>query len=120
MPIDPLDALNLIAQTVFDKKGTNILALDVRGVSSLTDFVLIAEGSVDKHVIAIAHAIIDRLGKAGYEPINVEGMEIGDWVVIDYFDIMVHLFMPGLRDKYQLEELWRQGKIINLKIKIAP
>lgn len=110
--------LTTIAQAIYDKKGMNILALDVRGISTLTDYVLIAEGSVDRHVIAIAHAVIDALKKEGERPFQVEGMENGDWVVIDYLQYMVHLFMPGVREKYRLEELFRDGKIIDLQIKI--
>jgi ribosome-associated protein len=110
--------LNTIAQTIFDKKGINILALDVTGISTVTDYVLIAEGNVDKHVLSIAHAIVDALEPLGMRPFTEEGMKSGDWVVLDFFDVMVHLFMPGLRDKYQLEELWRMGKIIDLQIKV--
>lgn len=115
-PTDPLFYLNAIGQAIFDKRGTNILALDVREISTLTDYVIIAEGNVDKHVIAIAEMIIQRLSSLGRPPFYVEGMKIGDWVVIDYLHIMVHLFMPGLRDKYQLEKLWREGHVVDLQI----
>ncbi|MBS0630038.1 MAG: ribosome silencing factor [Verrucomicrobia bacterium] len=117
MPDTQLNFLTTVAQTIYDKKGMNILALDVRGVSTLTDYVLVAEGSVDRHVIAIAHAVIDALKKEGERPFQVEGLETGDWVVIDYLQYMVHIFMPGLREKYRLEELFRDGKIIDLQIK---
>ncbi len=116
---DPLFYLNTIAQTIFNKKGSNILALDLREISTLTDYVIIAEGNVDKHVTAIAQAIIDRLQQLGQAPIYVEGMKTGDWVVIDYLHIMVHIFMPGLRDKYQLEQLWREGHIVDLQIDVT-
>jgi len=106
------------AQAIFDKKGINILALDVHGVSSLTDYVLIAEGNVDRHVIAIAGGVIEALKKEGEKPIHVEGLETGDWVVIDYLDYMIHIFMPGLRDKYHLEEIFRDGKIIDLNLNL--
>lgn len=112
-----LQILNTIAQTIYDKKGMNILALNVKGVSSLTDYVLVAEGNVDRHVIAIAHSVMDVMRKEGERPFMVEGMEAGDWVVLDYLEYMVHLFMPGLREKYRLEELFRDGKIIDLQIK---
>ncbi|MGL5627393.1 MAG: ribosome silencing factor [Candidatus Rhabdochlamydia sp.] len=112
--------LNKIAQIIFDKKGSNILALDVRGVSSLADFVIIAEGNVDKHVSAIASTIVEELKKAGLKPSYVEGLQNGDWAVIDYLDTMVHIFEPGLRDKYRLEDLWKKGSIIDLKIDIEP
>ncbi len=113
---DDQSLLNAIAQTIFDKKGLNILALDLRGISSLTDYVIIAEGNVDRHVIAIGAAIEQTLKEQGVRPIHVEGMSTGDWVVIDYLQVMVHLFMPGLRDKYQLETLWRNGEIVDLQI----
>ena len=108
--------LNRIAQAIFDKKGMNILGLDVRGVSSMTDFVIIAEGNVDRHVVAIAQAVLDVLKQEGQQPIHVEGLQTGDWVVIDFLDIMVHLFMPGLREKYRLEDLWKDGQLLDLTI----
>ncbi len=117
---DPILLLNAISQAIFDKKGFNILALDVRGISTLTDYVIIAEGNVDKHVASLAHAIIGTLEKLGIRPLYVEGLKSGDWVVIDYLYIMVHLFMPGLRDKYQLEQLWKEGSIVDLHIDVTP
>lgn len=115
MKNDPIFILNKIAQSIFDKKGINILALDVRGISTITDFVIIAEGNVDRHVIAIAQHVLDTLKTIEEKPLFIEGMQHGDWVVLDFHVIMVHLFMPGLRDKYQLEKLWKEGKIIDLE-----
>lgn len=117
--VDSIAVLNSIAQTVFDKKGFNILALDVRDVSTLTDFFLIAEGNVDKHVVALAKAVIEKLKQEGESPIHVEGLDQGDWVVVDYLEIVIHLFKPGIRDKYRLEELWREGKIVDLEFMLA-
>jgi ribosome-associated protein len=94
--------LDLISQTIFDKKGSNILVLDLRGISTITDFVVIAEGNVDRHVVAIGQAVEQVLKEQGIRPVYVEGMQSGDWVVLDYLHVMVHIFMPGLRDKYQL------------------
>lgn len=120
MSQDTKSQLDTVAQAIFDKKGSNILCLDVRGISSLTDYVIIAEGNVDKHVIALAQTIIDALKEKGLRPIFTEGMQNGDWVVLDYLEFMVHLFMPGLRDKYQLEQLWKEGKIVDLHIDVQP
>jgi ribosome-associated protein len=120
MKHDLKNILNLIAQTIYDKKGINILALDVRGISTLTDYVIIAEGNVDKHVVGIAGAIIDALREIGFEYTQKEGMITGDWVVLDFLNIMVHLFMPGLRDKYRLEDLWKDSKILDLQINTTP
>ncbi len=119
MTADPLISLNAIAQAIFDKKGFNILALDVRGVSTLTDFVIIAEGNVDRHVKSIGNAVMVSLKEFGLRPYYTEGLTAGDWVVLDYMEIMVHLFMPGLREKYMLEQLWRDGTIIDLRIETA-
>ncbi len=94
--------LNLIGQTIYDKKGVNTLALDVQSISSLTDFVIIAEGSVDRHVIGIGSAILKTLEEKGVEASHVEGLRDGEWVVLDFLNVMVHLFMPGIREKYQL------------------
>jgi ribosome-associated protein len=117
MKRDPAQLLNVMAQWLFDKKGFNILALDVRGVSTLTDYFLIAEGNVDKHVIALAQGVIEQLKHYEEIPLHVEGLTQGEWVVIDYLDIVVHLFKPGLRDKYRLEELWHDGQIVDLTFK---
>jgi ribosome-associated protein len=116
MKNDPFRILNLAAQTIFNKKGFNILALDVRGVSTMTDFFLIAEGNVDKHVAALGNAVSEALKKEGERPIHSEGLSQGDWVVLDYLEVIIHLFIPGLREKYRLEELWHEGKVIDLDI----
>lgn len=110
-------ALNTIAQTIYDKKGFNILSLDVQGISSLTDYVVIAEGNIDRHLKAISGAIRDKVGEVtGDYPIYVEGEQSADWIVIDYGDIVVHLFVPEYREKYSLEQLWRKAKVVDLKI----
>lgn len=116
MEQDKLEMLNFVAQIIFDKKGFNILALDLTGASTLTDAVLIAEGHIERHVQAIAKEIIEKLKKKHILPWKVEGLESGDWIIIDYVDFMVHLFMPGFRERYNLEKMWKQGQIIDLKI----
>lgn len=115
---EDLNLLESIAQAIYDKKGANILALDVKGVSSITDYVVIAEGMVDRHVLALAQEIEHALKEQGERPLNVEGLQHGDWVVLDYGRFMVHLFMPGVRDRYRLEDLYREGKVVDLKIKV--
>ena len=90
--------LNLIGQAIYDKKGFNILALDVHGLSDITDYLVIAEGNVDRHGSSIAHSIIDKMKEEGVPLLHSEGVKDGDWVVLDYGQIMVHIFSkPGLR-----------------------
>lgn len=112
--------LNHIAQAIYDKKGFNILVLDVRGICSLTDYFIIAEGTVDRHVRALADTVIDQLGSFKHHPLHAEGMQEGDWIVLDYSDFVIHLFIPELREKYALEELWKNGKIVDVNLNIKP
>jgi len=114
-----VEILNLIAQVIYDKKGINILGLDVNGLSNIADFIIIAEGNVDRHVTAIARAVIEELREQGITPIHTEGLQSGDWVVLDYAGIMVHLFMPGYRERYSLEKLWSESKIVDLEIDVS-
>jgi len=108
--------LSYIAQAIYDKKGFNILALDIRKNAFLYDYVIIAEGSADVHVKALAKFVLEQMKKKKQKPILVEGMEHGEWVILDYGDIAVHLFLKEIREKYCLEEIWNKGKIVNLKI----
>lgn len=114
-----LKRLDQIAQTIYDKKGFNILAIDVREVSSLTEYFLIAEGNVSRHVTALATAIKEQQAKEGYTPYHIEGQRDGDWIVIDYGHIIVHLFDPDLREKYAFEVLWQKGHIVDLNIVVS-
>lgn len=115
----PDPVLNQVAQAIFDKKGMNIIALDARGVSTLADYFIIAEGTVDRHVKALGRAICDELLRAHRKPWHIEGEQTGDWIVLDYGDVIIHLFTPELREKYALEELWKEAKIIDLEIDVS-
>jgi len=112
----PSNIIIQIVQTIYDKKGTNIVALDVRGISSITDFVIIADGNVDRHVIALANELQDLMKKEGERPIHVEGKQSGDWIVLDYFQVVIHLLLPEMRQKYQLERLWPEAKVVDLDL----
>lgn len=107
--------LDQIAQTIYDKKGANIIALDVREISSLTEYFVIAEGNVERHVGSIARAILHEL-KSSLKCYFHEGLQNGDWVVLDFGHIIVHIFSPDLREKYALEQIWKKGEIVNLNI----
>ena len=112
--------LNLIAQTIYDKKGFNILVIDLRGVSTLADYFVIAEGNIDRHIAAIADELLDVLKKEGEEVVFTEGLRgVGSgWIVLDYLHTIIHLFTPELRGKYALEEVWKDGKIVDTVIDI--
>ena len=114
-----LKTLNAIAQVIYDKKGFNILALDVQGLSSITDFLLIAEGNVDRHISSIGRAIINELDERGEKLVHAEGLQTGDWAVLDFGEVTVHIFSPGLRERYSLERLWSESKIVDLAIDVS-
>jgi len=107
-------------QAIVDKKGCNIVTLDVRGVSTITDYFIIAEGTVSRHVAALARHIDDEISKYKTYPIHIEGLQEGDWVVMDYMDFIVHLFTPELRQYYALEEVWKEGKVLSLDLDYGP
>lgn len=116
MSKDPVSLVQLIGQAIYDKKGLNPLALDIKAISTLSDFVVIAEGNVDRHTVAIAKSVIDVMEEENEALLHVEGLTTGDWVVMDFGSIIVHIFTPGLRQKYQLERLWSHGEIVDLQI----
>lgn len=114
------DIVERASQIIYDKKGLNILALDVGSFSSIIDYLVIAEGNVERHVMAIAHEIVKELRDTyDIRPHHVEGLSEGDWVLIDYCDFIIHLFMPGMREKFQLENLWSEGKVVDLHLSLS-
>ncbi len=91
---------------LFDRKATDVTLLDLGALSSATDWFVIATGRSDTHVTAIADNLIDEMKKEGVRPVNVEGLRGGRWVLVDYFDFVIHVFHPAAREFYQLERLW--------------
>ena len=111
--------LQEICQKISDKKGFNILTLDVRGVCGITDYFIIAEGNVERHVQGLAKNIQEIMSNHKMKPYHIEGEQTGDWIVLDYADIMVHLFIPDMREKYMLEQVWKGGKIVDIQTAVA-
>lgn len=98
-----------------DRKGQDVVVLDLRGLSSATDFFLIATGTSDIHVRGIAENIIEALKRDGVRPDHVEGLRGGRWVLIDYIDFVVHVFHHAARSFYQLETLWGDAPRLDLE-----
>jgi ribosome-associated protein len=95
-----------VVDLLFDRKGLDVTLLDLRGISSATDWFVIATGTSDTHVSSLADNVVEGLKKDGVRPLNVEGQRESRWVLIDYFDFVVHVFHPAAREFYQLERLW--------------
>ena len=89
-----------------DKKAVDLVLLDLRKTSAFTDFFVICTGTSARQVQAIADGVQDALRKRGIKPALVEGYERGDWVLVDYFDFIFHIFTPATREFYGLERLW--------------
>lgn len=94
------------ATLALERKASDVLALDLRGISSATDFFLIGSGTSDIQVRSIAEHVIEELEEQGLRPQHVEGMDRARWVLLDYIDFVVHVFHPSAREFYKLETLW--------------
>lgn len=100
------EEVQMAADLALELKGHGVMILDLRGISTATDYFVLASGTSDVQVKAIADHIVDDLKKNGVRPQHVEGFRGGRWVLIDYVDFVVHVFHPVARDFYQLETLW--------------
>jgi ribosome-associated protein len=98
------------AEFALSKKAENVVSMDLRGLTSTCDFFLICNGTSDVQVKAIADAVKEGLGGAGEKPWHVEGYEGKRWILLDYVDVVVHVFDTETRDYYQLERLWGDAK----------
>jgi ribosome-associated protein len=96
----------LAEEALDDLKATDIVALDVKGFTTFTDFMLIASGRSDRHVRSIADSVIEKAKEVGQPLLGVEGHEYGEWVLVDLGDVVVHIMQPKARDFYKLENLW--------------
>ena len=92
-------------------KARHIVALDVRQLTDMTDYMLIATGTSNRHVKALAEHVNDELRKHDLRPIGTEGEQLAEWVLVDYGDVVVHVMLPETRAFYDLERLWSDGKM---------
>ncbi|NOT09985.1 MAG: ribosome silencing factor [Gemmatimonadales bacterium] len=99
----------MVLSAADDLKAREMVALDLRGLNDATDWFIIASGTSDAHVRGIASSVVDRLAEAGVKAHHVEGVQTGRWVLLDFVDVVVHLFHPEARAFYQLERLWNDA-----------
>lgn len=103
------------AELAADLKATDIVVLDLRGVTDMTDFFVIASGTSDTHVRAVAEHVQAGLKDTGVSTTMTEGLTQGRWAVLDYSDCVIHVFHPKLRQFYQLERLWGDATPVSLE-----
>ena len=100
-----------VAKIALEKKAIDVKIVDIKGVSSMCDYFVIATGSVDQHVKAISEHVRKDLSKLKIKPLGYEGQSNMRWVLLDYVDVVVHIFDPATRELYKLEQLWQDAKI---------
>jgi ribosome-associated protein len=97
---------NLILEALDDLKGQQIVELDVRELTDVADYLIIASGTSNRHVRSLADNARDAAKQAGVKPLGVEGLNGCEWVLVDFADVVVHVMLPATRDFYDLERLW--------------
>ncbi|MDP2181442.1 MAG: ribosome silencing factor [Actinomycetota bacterium] len=104
----------LAAEAASDKKAADIVAIDVAELLVVTDYFVICTGNNDRQVRTIADEVESKLKQAGLPAIGIEGREEGKWLLLDFVDVVVHVFQPAERDFYRLEKLWGEAKSLEL------
>lgn len=97
---------DLVIQVLEDMKAKDVRVLDVRGKTSITDIMVIASGTSDRHVKSLAEAVVFQAKAAGEVPLGTEGVNEGEWALVDLNGVVVHVMLPKVRDFYHLEGLW--------------
>ena len=111
----PRDIMRAVAAAE-DRKASDIVLLDLRKAASFADFFLICSGANARQIRAIADAVIEAVASEGVKPAHVEGYERSEWVLLDYFDFIVHIFAPATREFYGLERLWGNAALVELPV----
>jgi len=101
-----------IVDALEDKKGEDIVLMDIKEIASFTDYFVICTGTSDRMLDALANSAIDEVRKKYKKKAKKQGLSRDGWVVVDFGDIVLHLLSPDQRDYYQLEELWDDGKVL--------
>jgi ribosome-associated protein len=101
-----LSLKTVVVDALADMKALEVKVLDVRGLTDIADFMVIASGTSDRHVRSVAQRVVERTKEAGFRPHGVEGQHDSDWVLIDLSEMIVHVMLPRVREFYGLEKLW--------------
>lgn len=112
------DLALLTARTAADKKGENIMILKMAGISLIADYFMICHGNSEKQVQAIADAMKETAADHDIAIKRMEGFDSGRWILVDFEDVIVHVFHKEERDHYQLEKLWGDAPVLNMEGKL--
>jgi ribosome-associated protein len=97
---------DLVVDALDDVKAQNIVRLDVRDMTTVTDYMVVASGTSNRHVKALVDNVAEKAKEAGHRPVGIEGEEGGEWILLDLQDTLVHVMLPKVREFYNLEKLW--------------
>ena len=112
--ISSWDKALLLTRFALEKKARDLVVLEVRDVTSIADYFIICSGSSDRQVQSIAQGIEENLSAAGHSPLSLEGIHRGHWVLMDFSDVIVHIFYDPVREFYDLEGLWGHAPRVEL------
>lgn len=107
-----LDMTKIAVNALADKKGEDIQIIDIQDISPLADYFILASGANKSQIQAMADAVEEKMHKSGHSLKQVEGYDGGTWVLLDFYDIIIHIFDRESRSFYDLERIWRDGKFI--------
>ena len=105
---------DLVIDALDDVKAKDIVRIDVRDMTTVTDFMVVASGTSNRHVKALVDNVAEKAKAAGHRPIGIEGEEGGEWILLDLQDTLVHVMLPKVREFYNLEKLWSLGPAADL------
>lgn len=112
--VNPPSSIATALRLAIEQKALDVVGLDVRKATDVTDYMLIASGTSQRHVLGIADKVMEALAQEKIKPLSKAGYEYGDWVVLDYADFVMHIFYEPVRSFYQIEELWPLAPQVSL------
>jgi len=115
MTNDPKACMTMAVETLLEKKGQEVLALDISAISTLADYFIIAHGISEVHVQALADEVQNKLHDAGYIMKSKAGYREAKWVLLDFYDVVIHIFSPQDRHYYMLERLWADAPALTFE-----
>ncbi|MBI4633500.1 MAG: ribosome silencing factor [Deltaproteobacteria bacterium] len=116
---DAKKSVLLCVNTLLEKKAKDLVIINVKEMSSFADYLVICSGTSDRQVRALSAFIQEKLKKSGMFPLGVEGEDYGQWVLMDYADVVIHIFLEPVRELYDLEKLWMEAPCMEVGEDVA-
>jgi len=108
------ESISIYIDILEDKKARNITAIDIRKLTTIAHYFIIASGTSNTHIKTLADSLVEKLSETGLKPLRMEGYNFARWILLDYGDVVVHIFHEEDREYYGLERLWQDGEIVEI------